>query len=343
MPRPGTSEVKAILDTPLAVTTPLAGSSAKDSLEVAQRAKDWGYRAVWGAEVDGPDAFTLLGALAATTDYDLGVAVVPVQTRTVFVLGMTAVSMAQLSGGRFTLGVGASSEVLVSRFGGQPFDRPLTHLREAVTALRPILNGERSTFDGRYVKIGGYKTPAPPPAPVPLFLGSLNPKSLRMAGELADGLCINQIAPHHVPAMLDEVRAGAKEAGRDLPADFPVVARLFSLVTDDAEGARAILRMIFAPYVATSVYNRFYRWMGYEEEAEAIAQAAKAKDREAMGKAFSDRIARDLFVVGAADQVVARLREYVEAGVTVPVIAPLAPGADAAAATLKAIGERWNA
>jgi alkanesulfonate monooxygenase SsuD/methylene tetrahydromethanopterin reductase-like flavin-dependent oxidoreductase (luciferase family) len=163
-----------------------------------------------------------------------------------------------------------------------------------------------------------------------------------MAGELGDGLCINQIAPHHVPAMLDEVRAGAKEAGRELPADFPVMARLFCLVTDDAPAARAILKMVFAPYVATSVYNKFYRWMGYEEEAEAIAQAAKAKDREAMGKGFSDRIAQDLFVVGTADEVVARLHEYVDAGVTIPVIAPLAPDPSAAAETLKALGERWN-
>jgi probable F420-dependent oxidoreductase len=329
-------------ETVLAVTCPLPGATSRDSLEVARAAREWGYRAAWGSEVDGPDAFTILGALAATTDYDLGVAVVPVQTRTAFVLGMTAVSLSQLSGGKFALGVGASSEVLVSRFGGQPFDRPLSHVREAVEALRPILRGERSTYDGSYVKVGGYKTPTPPPSPVPLYLGSLNPRSLRMAGELADGLCINQIAPHHVPAMLDELRAGAKEAGRELPPDFPVVARLFSLITDDAPAARAILKMVFAPYVATSVYNRFYRWMGYEEEAEAIARAAKAKDRDAMGKAFSDRIADDLFVVGTADEVVARLHEYVDAGVTVPVIAPLAPGPEAAVATLRAIGERWS-
>jgi len=330
-------------DTLLAVNASLPGLTARDSLDVVQRAWAWGYRAAWGAEVDGPDAFSILGALAATTDYELGVGVLPVQTRTVFIIGMSAVSVSQLSGGRFTLGVGASSEVLVSRFGGQPFDRPLTHLREAVTALRPILRGERSTFDGRYVKVGGYKTPTPPPSPVPLFMGSLNPKSLRMAGELADGLCINQIAPHHVPAMLDEVRRGAKEAGRELPSDFPVMARLFCLVTDDAPAARQILKMVFAPYVATSVYNRFYRWMGYEEEAEAIAQAAAAKDREGMTKAFSDRIAEDLFVVGDADTVVARLHEYVDAGVTIPVVAPLAPAVDVAAETLKAIGERWNA
>src|SRR6266540_5038555 len=292
---------------PLAVTAPLAGCTARESLEIAQSARDWGYRAAWASEVDGPDAFTLLGALAATTDLDLGVGVVPVQTRTVFTLGMTAVSLAQLSGGRFVLGIGASSEVLVSRFGGQPFDRPLRYVREAALALRPILRGERSTFEGRYVRIGGYKTPIPPPAPVPLFFGSLNPRSLRLAGELADGLCVNQIAPHHVPAMLAEVRDGARGAGREI-GDFPVMARLFCAVTDDAPAVRA---------------------------------AAAVKDRDAMAAAFTDRMARDLFVIGDAGAVVARLHDYVDAGITIPVVAPLAPGASAAAAILRAVGARW--
>lgn len=329
-------------ETPLAVTLPVPGLTARDSLVLVQRARNLGYRAAWGSEVDGPDAFTLLGAVAATTDLDLGVAVVPVQTRTPFVLGMTAVSLAQLSGGRFTLGVGASSEVLVQRFGGQPFDKPLTHVREVVEALRPILNGERSSFDGEYVHIGGYKHPTPPPAPVPLYIGSLNPRSLRLCGELGDGLCINQVAPKHVPAMLDEVRAGAKAAGREIPDPFPCVARLFCLVTDDAAGAREMVKMVFAPYVATSVYNRFYAWMGYTEAAARIAEAAKTRDKAAMTEAFTDEMARDLFVIGTADEVVARLREYVDAGVTVPVIAPLAMGTDQAEGTLTAIADRWG-
>jgi probable F420-dependent oxidoreductase len=329
-------------ETALAVTLPLAGATARESLDLVRRAEEWGYRAAWASEVDGPDAFTLLGAAAATTSLDLGVAVVPVQTRSVFVIGMTAVSLAQLSGGRFVLGVGASSEVLVSRFGGQPFDRPLRHLREAVEALRPILRGERSTYEGRHVRVGGYRPPTPPPAPVPLYLGSLNPGSLRLAGRLADGLCVNQVAPEHIPRMLAEVRAGAAAAGRALSDPFPVVARLFCLVTDDPTAARGMLRAVFAPYVATSVYNRFYRWLGYEEEAEAIARAAAARDRAAMTAAYSDRIVRDLFAVGDAGAVVDRVREYVAAGVTVPVIAPLAPGPAEAAATLRALAERWR-
>jgi probable F420-dependent oxidoreductase len=330
-------------DATLAVTAPLPGLPSRDGLHLVRTAAEWGYRAAWGSEVDGPDAFTILGALAATTDYDLGVGVLPVQTRTAFVIGMSAVSLAQLTGGRFTLGIGASSEVLVSRFGGQPFEHPLGHVREMVTALRPLLRGERSSLEGRHVRIGGYKTPSPPPAPVPLFLGSLNARSLRMCGELADGLCVNQVAPKHVPLMLDEVRAGAAAAGRELPSPFPVMARLFCMVTDDAPTARQIVKMVFAPYVATSVYNRFYRWMGYEEEAEAIAAAAAAKDREGMVKAFSDRVAEDLFVIGTASEVTGRLREYVDSGVTIPVVAPMAIDAASAAATLRAIGEGWSA
>jgi probable F420-dependent oxidoreductase len=326
----------------LATSVGVAGVAPRDDVLLVQRAQDWGYTAAWAAEVDGPEAFSMLGALAMATDMDLGVAVVPVQTRTPFVLGMAAMTMAGLAPGRFALGVGASSEVLVTRFAGQPFDKPLTNVREVVEALQPVLAGDRGTYHGEYVDMGGYRFPKPVDTPVPLYLGSLNPKSLRLAGELGDGVCFNQMAPHHVPRMLEEVRAGAEAAGRDLPDDFPVVARLFCLVTDDVAGAREMVRHVFAPYIATTVYNRFYRWMGYEEEATAIADAAASGDKEAMVAAMSDRIVDDLFLLGDADTVAARVQEYVDAGVTVPAIAPMAMGVDMAADTFEALGRAWT-
>lgn len=329
--------------TSLAVSVGVAGATPRDVVLLAQRAQDWGYTAAWAAEVDGPEAFSMLGALAMATDLDLGVAVVPVQTRTPFVLAMAAMTMSGLTGGRFSLGVGASSEVLVQRFGGQSFDRPLTHVREVVTALRPVLAGERSTFHGDHVDIGGYRYPGPASTPVPLLLGSLNPRSLRMAGELGDGVCFNQMAPHHVPRMLAEVRAGAEAAGRTLPDDFPVVARLFCLVTDDVAGARQMVRHVFAPYIATSVYNRFYRWMGYEDEAAAIAEAAAVGDKDAMVAAMSDRIVEDLFLIGDVDTVATRVQEYVDAGVTVPAMSPMALGVEMAADALESLGRAWTA
>jgi probable F420-dependent oxidoreductase len=324
----------------LAFSLPLTGVDARTGVDVARAAQDRGYAACWAAEVQGPDAFTTLGALAVTTDLDLGVAVVPAQTRTAPVLGMSAVSLAELSGGRFTLGIGASSEVIVKRWAGQPFDKPLTAVRETVTALRPMLAGERATVDGEIVQVGGYKPHAPPPGGrVPLVLGALNPRSCRMVGELGvDGICLNQLAPHHVPLVLAQVVEGA---GGALPDGFQVVARLFCAVTDDVPAARQLVKAVFAPYIATSAYNRFYRWMGYEDEAQGVADAAG--DREAMAAAISDRLVDELFCLGTADEIAAKVGAYVDAGVTVPVIAPLSSGRVQAEATLWPVAAAYAA
>lgn len=157
---------------PLALSLPLTGVDARTAIDVARDAQDRGYRAAWNSEVQGPDAFTTLGALAIATDLELGVAVVPAQTRSAMVLGMSAVSLAELTGGRFTLGIGSSSEVIVQGWAGQRFDKPLTAVRETVAALKPVLEGARSTNAGEIVSIGGYKPHAVPPGGrVPLVLG----------------------------------------------------------------------------------------------------------------------------------------------------------------------------
>jgi probable F420-dependent oxidoreductase len=324
---------------PLGVTVPVPGATAAETVDLARRATARGYGAIWAAEVQGPDAFTTLGALAATTDVDLGVAVVPATTRSAFVLGMSAVSLAELSGGRFTLGIGASSEVIVAGWGGLPFDRPLTRVRETVAALRPMLAGERATYQGDTVQVTGYRPHATPPGGrVPLVLGALNPRSCRLVGELGvDGICLNQLAPRHVPQVLAEVAAGA---GGELPEGFRVVARLFCLVTDDVPAARAAVAHTFAPYVATTVYNRFYRWLGYEDVAQAVLDAAG--DRAAMAAAFTDELIDELFCIGTPDEVAAEVAAYVEAGVTEPILAPLGLGVAAAEATLWPVVDAWQ-
>lgn len=328
-------------DVRLAMSLPLTGVDARTGVSIARRMRDVGYGAVWASEVQGPDAFTQLGALAVTTDLDLGVAVVPVQTRTPMVLGMTAVSLAELSQGRFALGIGASSEVIVDGWAGRPFDRPLSDVRETYQALRPMLRGERTTFEGERLRVRGYRPHATPDPPVPLYLGALNQRSLEMVGELgADGICLNQMGPGHVGPMLDLVRKGAERAGTTLPADFGVVARLFCMVTDDHDAGRTMVKHVFGPYIATSVYNRFYRWMGYEREAQAVLDAGR--DREAQAAAISDGLVDDLFCIGTPEEVATRIADFTAAGVTVPVVQPLAMGAEQAEQMLAAIASSWG-
>lgn len=320
----------------LAISPAFGGCSLDETLTISEEARDLGYSAAWVDEVVGHDAFALLGALAVRTDLDLGVAVVPVQTRSAFVLARAALTLAELTDGRFSLGIGASSEVLVSRFAGLPYDKPLTYVREMATALKPILAGERATFDGEKVTVHGFKYGLPAPTPVPLLLGSLNPKSLQLAGEVADGVCLNQMAPEHVSKMLAEVHKGAEAAERTLPDDFPVVARLMTVVTDDPDSATAKLKQNFAPYAATTGYNRFFRWLGYAEEADGIAAASDRGDKAGMVAAYSDRMAADVLIVGDEDHVASRVREYLDAGVTTAAIEPLAPGPKEVRRTLRA-------
>ena len=325
---------------PLAFSLPLTGVDAREGVEVAKEAEQRGFSACWAAEVQGPDAFTTLGALAATTDLDLGVAVVPAQTRSPFVLGMTARSLAELSDNRFTLGIGASSEVIVGRWAGIPFDKPLTHVREVVEAIQPMLAGEKSVYEGELVNVGGYRPHRSPAERVPLVLGALNPRSCRMVGALGvDGICLNQLAPKHVPMVLEEV---AKGAGGELRDDFTVVARLFCAVTDDVPGMRQIVKATFGNYIATSVYNKFYRWMGYEDVADGVLEAQAKGDREAMAAAVTDELVDDLFCLGTADEVAAKVGEYCEAGVTVPALMPLAMGREDSARTLWEIADAWH-
>lgn len=323
----------------LALSVPLPGIETAETVGYVQRAAERGYRAVWASEVAGPDFASLLGAVAATCDLDLGVAVIPTATRSPWLIAATAATLSQLSGGCFTLGLGTSSELIVEQWSGVPFERPLQRLRECTEVVRGLLDGERVAFDGELLRTRGYRLFAEPPARVPIVLGALGPRATRMAGELADGVCLNQLAPEHVRAAVAAARAGAEAAGRG-GADLAVVARLFCWVTDDVAEARNVVRRTFAPYAATSVYNAHYRRLGFVEEAEAVATAFAARDRAAAAAALSDALVDAVFVIGDAEAVSARVAEYVDAGVTVPVIAPMGsrddlhPTVDAIAAHL---------
>jgi probable F420-dependent oxidoreductase len=321
---------------PLAVSLPVAGMPLDQTAAFVRDCAGWGYEAVWASEVAGPDFASTLGAVSAGTDLDLGVAVIPVQTRSAWLIAATAASLSHLSGGRFTLGLGTSSELIVEQWSGLPFQRPLAHLRETVEVVRAMLAGERVHHDGGFVTTHGYRLFAPPPAPVPVFVGALGPRSLRQAGEIGDGVCLNQLAPEHMPRVLAELRAGQAAAGRH-DGRLPIVARLFCWVTDDLPAARETVRRTFAPYAATSVYNRFFRWLGFDEEMDEVLEAFRKGDRPAASAAMSDRLVDALYVLGDAERVGERVGEYLDAGIDIAAIACIGPGREEAARTLQAV------
>lgn len=302
----------------LAVSPSAPGMPAADLVKLCVESEHLGYRDCWLAEVAGPESFALAGAIAtATKTMDLGIAVVAAANRSPALHAMGAATISQLlNGRRFALGVGSSSEVIVEEWHGRSFERPLTQVREAVEGTRAVLQGDRE-YRGRTTSMARYRLASTPRGPVDLYVGALGPGMLRVAGAVADGVCLNLMPPSVVPRQLAEISAGAAGAGRELPADFGVMARLHTMVSDDLEHARDVIRQAFGPYFAQPVYNRFLAWCGFPGEAERIAAAFANGDRAGVATAMHDDLVDAIALVGPVGRVKERLAAYAEAGITV--------------------------
>ena len=290
---------------------------------VAERVEGLGYESVWVADTGaGPDAFVVSAVAAMVTRrLRIGTAIVPMYTRALSVHAAGAGSVAQLAPGRFILGIGISSETIVDTWGGIPFRRPFTRLRETVAVLRKMLAGERVTFEGKTVRTKNFRLVSPPPAPVPIYIAALMPPMLEVAGEIADGVILNFMPVEAVPRMLAHVRAGAERAGRD-PSTIEVVSRFQTVVTDDVPAARAAIKHMMGPYFATSVYNRFVAWCGFPDEAREIDAAWRAKDRTRNVAAVTDAMVDRIAIIGSPGHCREQLGRFVDAGVTTPMIQP---------------------
>ena len=152
---------------------------------------------------------------------------------------MSAATLAELSQGRFVLGLGSSSHAIIEDWNGLPFELPLTRLRETVTVVRQALAGGKTSFEGKTLRSRGFRLGNPPARPVPIYLAALREKMLALAGEIGDGVIVNLFPVTALPQMLAALRSGAARAGRDA-SGFEVVCRFQVAVTDDvAVRARA--------------------------------------------------------------------------------------------------------
>jgi alkanesulfonate monooxygenase SsuD/methylene tetrahydromethanopterin reductase-like flavin-dependent oxidoreductase (luciferase family) len=199
-----------------------------------------------------------------------------------------------------------------------------------------MLAGDRVTFEGRRLRTRGFRLVSPPPRPVPIYLAALMPPMLELAGELADGVVLNMMPVEAVPRMLAHVRRGAERAGRDAQ-HLEVVARFQVIVTDDPASARGALRHMLGPYFATSVYNRFAAWCGFEREAREILAGWQAKDRARNLAGVTDEMIDRIAIVGTVEECRRRLQAFREAGVTTPMVHPFSFDESAIAAVLEGL------
>ena len=289
------------------------GRDLASGIDLARRAESAGYDRVWVTHGSGRDSFLVLAAYgAATTRLGLGNGVVPIYPRHPVVMAQAALTLAELTSGRFTLGIGVSHRSSMETALGLSLREPLGVMREYVAVLRGAL-GKGSEFEGKHYRVNwSMAVPERPPAP-PIYLAALSTRMLELAGEIADGAVLWLCPPAYVrDVAVPALTRGRARAGKTLDG-FEVVAAVPLAVTDDVPGALTAFRAELARYFTLPFYRAMLEASGLKDDLVAFDRSREV----------SDRLTRALGGVGGAETASAYVRAYRDAGTTLPAIRPI--------------------
>ena len=247
-----------------------------------------GFQSIWMANIFGLDAITAQAIVGRETErIELGTAVVPSYPRHPFAIAQQARTAAAASGGRFTLGIGLSHQVVIENMMGLSYAKPASHMQEYMAALGPLLRGEPVAFEGKEYKVNG-ALEVPEAGSVPVLIAALGDRMLRIAGQTSQGTILWMTGPATIEShIIPKISAATAEAGRPAPrivAGFPII------LTQDTERAHQYISKSLA------VYGQLpsYRAMLDKEGAAGAADVALAGDEKYLDEAL-DRL-RDIGV-----------------------------------------------
>ena len=260
-----------------------------DLVIAAHTAAAEGFSSFWIPQIFGPDAISVAGVIGREVPaLEVGTAVVPTYPRHPLMLAQQALTANGLSGGHFTLGIGLSHQMVIEQMMGLSFEKPVRHMREYLSILRPLIHERTVAFDGQTMRthatIGLGDV-----APCPILIAALGPQMLALAGEMAEGTITwmtgaDTLAGHTIPT----ISAAAERHGRPAPR---IVAGIPVCVTDDPDRARQSAAATFAVYGILPSYRAML-------------------DREGLAGP------EDMALIGAEDEVAAGIERYRVAGLT---------------------------
>jgi len=290
-----------------------AGRDLTGGVDLARRAEALGYDSVWVTHGSGRDSFVVLAAYgAATTRLRLGNGVVPIYPRHPVAMAQAALTLSEMTGGRFILGVGVSHRASMETALGLTLREPLAVMREYVAVLRGAVNGT-AKFEGRHYRVNwGLAVPERPPAP-PIYLAALSRNMLELAGEIADGVVLWLCSPGYVrDVAVPALQRGRARAGKTL-AGFEIVAAVPLAISDDAPAALTAFRAELSRYLTLPFYRAMLESSGLGQELATFDKSGEV----------AEPLPRALGAVGAPEAGRSLVQAYRDAGVTLPAIRPI--------------------
>lgn len=314
----------------LGINTGYSGAKVDLNLEVIQEADRLGYYVVWTAEAYGSDAITPLTWIGANTkNIHLGTAIMQMPARTPAMTAMTAMTLDQISGGRFILGMGLSGPQVVEGWHGQPYGKPVVKTGEYISIVRSIFAREKPLeHDGQHYQIpyrGADATGLGKPlksiihgrADIPIYIASIGPRNVAQTGELADGLLPIFVSPEKFDVYGDSVKKGFAKAGggKDF-TNFDVSPSLTVIQGDDVQACRDLIKPFLALYIGgmgakgKNFYNDLACRYGYEEAAEKIQDNyIEGRKKEAIAL-VPDELVDEISLVGPRERIADRLSRW---------------------------------
>ena len=301
--------------------------SASEQIELSQEAARLGYTSIWTNEGSGQDMFQICAQRWAASrevvpeGLATGIAVSPVMYRSPVAFAMSGGTLSQLTGGRFFMGIGSGGAYRprTRQSMGLPRLSALSMMRDYLSTVKALVAGEQTDYQGDVVTLRGIKLDIDPPPQTPVYLGALGPEMLRLAGELADGACLNWCNPEQIAWSRERIAEGAARVGRD-PGPVKMVEYIRFCVDDDVDTARrAYARATMGYALGAQVptererrlgYRGHFERMGFTEELSMLDEMrTEGASRDDVADAFSPELLRTVGYYGNAEGAKAALND----------------------------------
>jgi len=296
-------------------------------------AESLGFDSAWAAEAYGNDAVSPAAwMLARTSRIKVGTAIMQMHARTPACAATTAITLNELSGGRFILGLGPSGPGVVEGWHGVPYGKPLTRLREYIEIIRQIeAREEPLSYDGEYFQLPylakdatglgrSLKTTLKSTHALTIYTAAITPHGVRNAAAVADGFFPVWMNPERADLFADSIRQGLQKSAGRRSADFDTAPIVQVSMGDDLDKCRAQVKNWLALYIGgmgpreSNFYNRYAIRMGYTAEAEQIQNLYLAGKHHEAAAAVPDKLVDEIALVGPAARIKERLEAWKKAG-----------------------------
>jgi F420-dependent oxidoreductase-like protein len=345
-PKPYRSRIGLIADSP---QFPGAWDQIVEKVRIAD---ELGYDSVWLGESWGYELFTSMADLVrATKRIKIGAGIANIYSRTPALIASTAATLDERSGGRIILGLGPSGANVIEHWHGAKFEKPVRRTREYVEIIRMILRSEKLVYHGEFFNLErGFKLRFKPlRADLPIYIAAMGPKNVVQTGKIADGILPVYWPAHKWGELRAQLDEGARITGRP-PHSAAIAPYITSVILpeDASEQQRQAARFQAAAPLAYYIgkmgiyYAEMLRRNGFEEDVQAVIAGWQQGMKNAIA-AVSQRMLDATAIIGTPREMVAKLDQWVAAGVDEPLLSMPEGSVDDAAAQLGALMDALKA